>query len=321
MKKKFVIAMTALCLAMPFTGNADIFKKIGKALDKVDKAMGEVNKAVGNNSTSTTSTTRSGSTYSTIPGIDIQLTSCQRWGNGALIKFKLTNNSGYDKSLKFNFAGDPCDSEKPEPIITDNLGNSYAGGPTGLGNDGYISVLGYLYSEVPNGITVNGVFEVASLNPQSESFNRISIGGVDCSNSRAPFEYNFANIPISQVENTNSNNVTCTLPTAYIAYKGLTRVGNNVVLSFTFTNNSQNEINGYDFSSSLNISDFSSDGDSYKAKFSNSDTSNTLINFPSEIPVKCTLTLLNVPQNVTSFSLIRLEFLKNYKIEFKNISL
>lgn len=298
--------------------HADFIKEAKKAGRKFEKLINPHRGSNRNNSTGQ----KQAPSYYPMDGIDIKVTSCERWGDGAMIGFTLTNNTGEDKKLMFPYTGDVVDGTPPEPVIIDEAGNVHDGGPIKLGGDQYIGILGFLESKVPAGITVKGVFTVKGVSSNCNRLKKVTIGCVDVSN-RSPFEYTFLDIPISTKANTNSENVTCSLPTMFVTYKSLERDGNDLILTFILKNESNQEIKAFNFTSGLSISSYSTDGDSFNGKLfiSNNLASFGNANFPPDTPVKCHIKLFDVPSSITSFSLIRMVFMEGYKIEFKNISL
>lgn len=309
MKKKFVIVMTALCLAMPFTGNADIFKKIGKALDKVDKAMGEVNKAVGNNSTSTTTQSRSGSEYGAVPGLTMQLNSVERWGDGVRVVFSMTNNTANDIEINL---------DDKKGVGNRNIHRDEEG------NETYGLIDGGPHVNVPAGVTVKRVYMLYGLSATAQKLATMDITGRAIFHDRNMqyFTYGATNVPITTAQNSNSSNVSCSLPVVYVDCKDLKRDGKNVILNFSLKNTATSVINNR--YKEFDYAIYDDNGNEYKGKIyrGNATTESWFKALEPDLPLNFHFDILNVPSNVTGFRLIRLFFCDGeYKIEFKNISL
>lgn len=301
--------MTALCLAMPFTGNADIFKKIGKALDKVDKAMGEVNKAVGNNSTSTTTQSRSGSEYGAVPGLTMQLNSVERWGDGVRVVFSMTNNTANDMSINLDdyWAATKRNIHRDEE-----------------GNEAYGRIMDGVHVNVPAGVTVKRIYMLNGLSATAKKLATLDITGRATFYDKTwqEFTYGATNVPITSVQNSNSPNVSCSLPVFYVDYKGIKRDGNNVILNFSLKNTATSVINNR--YKEFDYAIYDDNGNEYKGKIyrGNATVESWFKALEPDLPLNFHFDILNVPSNVTGFRLIRLFFCDGeYKIEFKNISL
>lgn len=318
-----------LCLltATPAAASGDFWKQAGKVLDALsgDSSKSKSQSSSSSKSSSSRSSSQNKSqTYGPLDGVQMSILSCERWGNGVRVQYKVTNSSSYDRDLRFTYKGDPCDSTQPDPIMEDNLNNSYEGGPYSLGSDVYQNVLGYLSSKVPAGVTVKGTYVVKSVAPSATSFKKLTIGGNELlSGGRTPFEYTWTNLPITERSNSDNSSVSCSLPTFYISYKGAVRDGKNVKITFTIRNDSGKDVKAWQMLNSTSKVAYSEDGDSFDVKWQvGSKANGESSDLPADVPVKCTVTVMNVPATVTAFSLIRIGLFENeYNIEFKNLKI
>lgn len=311
MKKKFIIIMTALCFFMPFSGNADFFKKIGEAIDKVDKTINDVNNAMGNNSSNSTTTQgRSGSKYVAVPGLTMQLNSVERWGDGVRVVFSITNTTANDMQIYL----DDVRSIHKRNIHRDEYGNE-AYGQFNSGNQGFT---------IPSGVTVKRVYMLYNMNATAQKLATMDITGraIFYDGKSQEFTYSASDVPITTTQNSNNPNVSCSLPTVYVDYKGLKRDGKNVILNFSLTNTSTTPINNV--YKEFDYVVYDADGNEYQGKIyrGNATVTSWFKTLEPDLPLTFHFHILNVPLNVNGFRLIRLFFHDGaYKIEFKNISL
>lgn len=313
--RKLIIASLALgALALPLTANADIWKKIGKTIDKVDKTMNAVNEVTGVNKTQTSTTTstnsRTGSQYGAAPGISMQLVEVVRWGDGIRVTITVANDSNEDIDITM----DDTSNVNKRNIHRDEYGNE-AYGKYGTGN--------YRFT-VPAGQKVKRSYMLYGLNPNIEKIANMDVTGRADYQTRKYelFTYSASDVPVSSVQTSNNDKVKSTLPSVYVNYKGMERNGNDIIVNFSLLNTSNEKYTNY---SNLEYLVYDADGNDYNAEIyrGNNTTQSWIKDLEPEIPVMFHLTVKNVPLNVAGFSLIRLPFGKNkeYKIEFKNISL
>lgn len=313
--RKLIIASLALgALVLPLTANADIWKKIGKTIDKVDKTLNTVNEVTGVNKTQTTTNTstnsRTGSQYGAAPGISMQLVEVVRWGDGIKVTFTASNESNEDIYI----AMDDTSGVNNRNIHRDEYGNeAYGNFNTG----------DYRFT-VPAGQKVKRSYMLYGLSSKVEKIANMDVTGRADYQSRnyELFTYSASDVPVSSVQTSNSDKVQSTLPTVYVNYKGMERKGNDVIVNFSLLNTSNEKYTNY---SNLEYLVYDADGNDYNAEIyrGNNTTQSWIKDLEPEIPAMFHLTVKNVPLNVAGFSLIRLPFGRNkeYKIEFKKISL
>lgn len=320
------LLLTALCLLMATPSiQADFWKSLKKAAQTGQDVLDQLSGTKDDQSSPSKSTASDNGNHGELPGMTIKLLSCQRWGNGVKIIYSLSNKTDSDRKLKFYFYGNPISITPLDPVIYDANDNRYTGGPVSLGEASYEKILGFMYANIPDGIVAKGEYMVYNVPKNIDHFRCVTIGIHDqtAGGRGLPYEYKWQNIPITEIRNTDSDKVICTLPTFTINYKGLRRDGKNVFLDFTITNNTGHDLSPYGLALKSSYSAFSHEGDAFSvAWLIGGESPLNAKEIPVGVPVKCSLLIKNVPASVTGFSLVRFLLQDNtYKIEFRDIDI
>lgn len=311
MRLKLSVALTVICLALPLVGHADLWKELKKAERKTEKLINPHRGSNRNNSSSqsTNNTTTNNTTrYNRISGIEMKLNTVERWGDGVLVVFSVTNSTGAEVRIGFSHLfSDDC-------IHRDEFGNESRSTFSLTGSGG----------SIPAGVTKKFEYMLYGLNPSAKTLVDINIDGrCDYTVGNRGYEmftYAWKNIPISSPNNTNNENVTCTLPTLYVSYEGAVRDGNNVVLTFTLKNTSNQEIQNVYTEFDYDV--YGEDGSEYKGKIyrGNATVESWFKQLPPDVPMRFHFDILNVPQSEHKLTLVRLFFRdKEYKIDFRDV--
>lgn len=314
-----------LCMASPAINAQSFLKKLGKAVTKAVETVVENPQQSSNNSSGNTS--KSG----TIPGVTMKITSVEHWGSGVRVLFSVTNTT--DKALIINFDSQLGSSNEHNVIAYGTDGTSYSCRVPGFGT---AEAIGYdTTCEVPAGLTIKGRMFINDVAENTNYLRQIVFGG----SYHAPvspgnmvtdakyFRYVFSNannqIAITTVKNTNADNVTCNLPVLNVAIGTAQRQGNNVVFNYTLTNRTDSEMR---FDRLTDVTIYDTEGNKYDASLNIAGkkigSDYTYTSLPAQIPVKCILTILNVPSTISTFRLVRLPLgNQEYRIDIKNLAI
>lgn len=117
--------------------------------------------------------------------------------------------------------------------------------------------------------------------------------------------------------------VTCTLPDFSVKLESCKRYGTNVVMEVVFSNNSNRDMS-IDTSGKTTVIDNNGEScwlDGNSSPIVGEDTWGqfSAITFLKDVPVKGKLVIRKVPENATSFRIVKMEFGNNYYIQFRNI--
>lgn len=293
MKKILFSIMSAGFLMMnPQTANAQFFKKILKAAGDV------LNEAV-------STAPGAQSQFGGVQGISVEWGECVRWGDNVNVKFALVNNSRNDIPMAFHNTWPS--GEKHSFAIAEN-GDRY-------GID-FISLGGTINDNcsvtVPAGIKVQCIARINKAGGKVSKFKYVSVGGWNAGQQSPNYSYISPALTVTEVSNTNRDNLKCTLPSVTVNEKSVTRVGNDVQIAFNLIQNS-----GKDMKISLGeIKAYDADGNAYTAIIQPNATAEMI----SGIPVNKTLVIKDVP-TTTTLSIIRITIADRYQIEWRNVAI
>ena len=237
-----------------------------------------------------------------VGGIKFEVTQCQYYGKGLIIRMALTNTTNNDLGYSVNYD------------IVDNLTSV-------IGEDGkeyeirYI-VAGNRYAStnydwiiLPPDIKMKFTAYTREVPEKLNHLRQFTMDGRfrGASNKTVVLK----NIPIEEPNNTDAANMKLTCPVLTAKSKSLVRRGTNVEQEFTLINH---EDDPWDIEFK-DITVYDTDGNSYNASM----TRGSVAKLETDIPKVFKLTIKNVPERVKDFSLIRAEFGKNhtFKVEWK----
>lgn len=292
------------------------------------KALGEIAKGVLESDDASDSTAKSTSNSSssgdkalykgglgssfTVDGINIKFTECEQYGNKIYAYFVLTNTRASEN--KFSGWSNYTFHEYNQALS-----------PNGKNYDAHYILAGSSYNnevELPSGVPVKGIYVVDDYDMSQSSIKSLKFAFHTKNTTGECEKYELRNIPISRPNNTNLSNITCTHPRLYVQYNNCTRVGTSVVINLVLKNQESQAMKcnfGYGYDAADVYDD---NGNSYSSKVKLSSSSGIL---EPGIPVKETITLTNVPSNVTKLSFVRTMFSNQEGVKFcidmKNISI
>lgn len=229
MKRIFFISVAVLLLAaVSADASAQGFlKKVGKVLDKAETVL--------NNGTATTPAGRKEDNLVAIPGVTLQITGVCHDGLGAVVDFTMTNASQNIYDLTFNGTNG-----------LDGWSKSLAVGGDGVARSCYVRSIGdkesmdmvTRYSLLP-GTTVAGSFKINQLSREVTELKSISIAGIWLINNDVynhNFRFNVDGLKVTTPDNTNADNVYCTLPCLKVALDKVERKNSAVYYYLTLQN-------------------------------------------------------------------------------------
>lgn len=293
------------------------FKKLAKAAGEVLETAAAISGSNDNSSTSGNSTGK-------IPNVNFQITKCEYWGNGGLVRFLLTNTLSEDLEIIID---NSTDDENYVALDENNNKHAFAvvvGGKelTGLGS-GYSAKL-------PAGVPVKGYFEIGNVSTSCTTIKSLTFGGRFANpvngGSRDKYTYHIGSQTITFANNTNGDNIFLSYPPLNYTYTKAYRNGNNVVLEGTLTNKSVSEISMTGLFNDEQSQVYDSEGNSYNVSLvAGSNTVSSFYSaskFPVDIPVKCKVIIENVPTTIHEFSLVKKYFEiggEPYYLQFRNL--
>ena len=293
------------------------FKKLAKAAGEVLETAAAISGSNDNSSTS-------GNATGKIPNVNFQITKCEYWGNGVLVRFLLTNTSSEDLEIIIN---NSSDDESYVALDENNNKHAFAvvvGGKelTGLGS-GYSAKL-------PAGVPVKGYFDINNVSTSCTTIKSLTFGGrfgiPETGGSKDYYTYHIGSQTITFANNTNGDNIFLSYPPLNYTYTKAYRNGNNVVLEGTLTNKSVSEISMTGLFNDEQSQVYDSEGNSYNVSLvAGSNTVSSFYSaskFPVDIPVKCKVVIENVPTTIHEFSLVKKYFEiggEPYYLQFRNL--
>lgn len=315
MKKHLIILMALLALGSVQQVHAQGWLK---ALGQIAKDVLGSDEQTESNSSSSSSSSTSSSTYKiglgstfNADGINIKFTGCEHYGEFVYLYFTATNTRSSENMLRL-YRNDALNKHQ-EAIGPD--GNSYDTDFI-LGGNSYENRL-----KLPSGIPIKGVFAIKEYDKSLSSIKtfKFQVGTNEHSNINEFFHFELRNIPIIAAQNTNLSNITCSHPRIFVQYNSCTRTGTSVVISLTLKNQASQAIKcniSYD-----NRTAYDDNGDNYTPKVTLSSSTGVL---QPGIPVKTTITIPNVPRNITNMSYVKVPFYdgdsQKFSIEMRGIS-
>ena len=293
------------------------FKKLAKAAGEVLETAAAIS---GSNDNSLTS----GNATGKIPNVNFQITKCEYWGNGVLVRFLLTNTSSEDLEIIID---NSTDDESYVALDENNNKHAFAvvvGGKelTGLGS-GYSAKL-------PVGVPVKGYFEIKNVSTNCTTIKSLTFGGrfgiPVTGGCRDKYTYHIGSQTVSYANNTNVDNIFLSYPLLNYTYTKAYRNGNNVVLEGTLTNKSISDISMTGLFNDEQSQVYDSEGNSYNVSLvAGSNTVSSFYSaskFPVDIPVKFKVVIENVPTTIHEFSLVKKYFEiggEPYYLQFRNL--
>lgn len=290
---------------------------------KLAKAAGKVLESATANSSSTTSSTTRGDANGYIPNVKFQITGCDYWGDGVLVRFVLTNNTSEDMYITIDNTSDNADYAALDENNNKHAFVPVVGGKelTGLG-DGYSATL-------PAGVPVKGYFDVSKVATNIKMLNGLTFGGLVNKTSNngggTKYTYRIGSQAITYPSNTNRDNIFLSFPRLNYTYSKAYRSGKNVVLEGTLVNKGSEDVKMTSIFNDEQSQVYDSEGNTYKVSLimgSNSLSSTTPTKFPVDIPVKCKVVIENVPTTIHEFSIVKKYFDiwdYGYYLQFRNL--
>lgn len=306
MNRITAILLTLLLAGHPCADAQGFLKKLGKALDKVASA-----------GSSSSSSAQQAPKMGGIPNIDIQMTSCVRWGGEVVVGFRMTSSRPADTSITF---------EGTDWQSMDSWGHCRANSQGGNALPCFVSEFAnnrsmdqVVRSTMPSGVPINGVCRILNVPERDTIIARLDIGGVYSAgeNVNRGFVYSCRQpIPITVVPNTNQDNVKCPIPVISVNFMGIKRVGKDAVVTYTLTS-TQQDIELLDVKAG-NV--YADDGNTYdfNIAYVGQEKYSSTVPLPKDVPIKGTMTILNVPQTVKQFALLRMQLAEGQCIEVRN---
>lgn len=297
------------------------FKQLLEAAGSILEDSSTSGSSSNGSSTSGSSSTGSKSASGYIPNVTFKVTECEHWGDGAVLRFVLTNTSSEDIEILIK---DSSDGEQYVAYDENNNKRSYVpvvGGKTltGLG-DGYCAKL-------PAGIPVKGYFDIANVPTSTTKINKLYFAGrVDKDlghNTGKEYSYLIGEQTITYAKNTNRDNIFLSIPIVNYAYTKAYRSGKDIVLEGTLTNKGGSDMNMQALYSDDKSSIYDSEGNAYKAYMmvgANELSAFSDTKLPADIPVKCKVVVKNVPASIHEFSIVKkyFEIGESYYLQFRN---
>ena len=244
----------------------------------------------------------------TVDGINIKFTECERYGNNIHVYFMLTKTRASEN--KFIGWSNYLYHEFNQALSPD--GKTYEASYELAGNS-YDQSL-----ELPSDVPIKCVYIIKDYDMSQSTIQSLqfAFNTKDNTYSEQCYKYDLRDVAISKPNNTNMSNIICSHPRLYVQYNSCTRVGTSVVINLLLKNleNKTMKLNfGYTGDSA-----YDDNGNSYLPKVRLSSSTGTL---EPEIPIKATITLGNVPGEVSNLSLVRVFFNNQFNIDIKNISI
>lgn len=307
MKRISALLLVVLLAGHPCANAQGFLKKLGKALDKVAAA----------GSQSSSSTQQAAPAMGGIPNVDIQMTSCVRWGNEVRVGFRMTSSRAADTNITF---------EGTDWQTMDSWGHCRANSQGGNALPCYVSEFAnkgsmdqVVRTTMPSGVPINGMCRILNVPESDTIIARLDIGGVYSAgeNVNKGFVYSCRQpIPITVVPNTNQKNVKCPIPIISVNFMGIRRVGKNVVVTYTLTS-TQQDLTLIDVNAG-NV--YADDGNTYdfNIAYVGQEKYSHTVQFPKDVPIKGTMTISDVPQTVKQFALLRMQLAEGRYIEVRN---
>lgn len=237
-----------------------------------------------------------------VGGIRFDVIKCMHYGKGVAIALNVTNTTDNDLSYAVEYDVDGnMTSVIGEDGIEYEIRSIFAGNRNADCCGGMI--------ELPSGVKMKFTVYTREVPEKLSLLRQFTMDGRFKGSSNKTVV--LRNIPIEELSNTDAPNMKLTCPLLEAKSKPLVRRGNNVEQDFTMTLHGDEtwEI-GF-----KKITVYDSDGNSYTGVM----TRGAQATIEPDIPKAFRLTIHNVPERVTEFSLIRAEFGKNhsFKVEWK----
>lgn len=284
----FLVCAILLGAAQPVSAQS-FWKKVGKAAKSALEAASSI---AGSSSGSSLSSSDSGSSAS-IPGININLTSCEFWGNWVCIDFTATNETSKTVQAWVATGSDVALDENG----TQHHVSGVFGGQT-------------YFLDMPPGVPVKGYLVIDNVDRGTQQImvTKLNVRTNESSLGK-DYSLKLPTMTVTYPDNTNAKNITCGLPLLQFDYKSCKRNGTDVVVEGVFTNIATKDL---EIAVSGTPTVYDPSGDSYKTAGSIGDAKweewSNRLTIPKELSKRCTLTIKNVPTSITQFSYIKLPF-------------